>query len=409
MKFLRRLASGAVAVAWLAGLPVVHAATLDITAQFRADSSKPHENKFVNTTPNSGYCTWYTAYCESAGLFSLMWASSIKGGPIQPNHENTRQGAMLKAPANWRTVQLTHTGTGHTETVKFRVAGIGAQLWLSPPAREIVGGDVDEKAALQMIFGSPWWQAPSPCTGNSSDRSGAFFFWRTPTEGVCAKRSQYPIPWFEFRYPSFAYELLTPNPIGMAGGRYEGSLTLSVGPGQDFDFGDVLIPTDPLLTLNFTLDVEHVLKVEVPPGGNRVELEPREGWQAWLNNGSRPTELFRDQMFHISASSPFTMTLECQYIIDQSCGIRAPGSDRTHAVWMYVTLPAGLTNIHGQAVNRRLLSLSSNINKFLSVAYVDRKPGTLHFYIAPSTVSGMLGRGPNSYTGTVTVIWNSEV
>lgn len=409
MRFLRRLASGAFAVAWLAGLPVVHAATLDITAQFRADSGKPNENTFVNTTRNSGYCAQFPAYCESAGIASLSWAVGAAGGPVQANHEDVRQGVMLKAPVSWRKVQVTHTGTGHTETLEFRVVGIGGSIGLTPRASEIVGGGVDEPAAKPMIFGSPLWQAPSPCTSSNNNLSPEGFFWRTPTEGVCAKRSQYQIARLSYDGMSFAYELRTPKPMRMTAGRYQGSLTLSVGPGQDFDFGDVVIPNDPVLTLNFTLDVEHVLKIEVPPGGNRIELEPPEGWQAWLSNGGRSTALVRDQMFYISASSPFKMGLECQYSSGWPfCEIRRPGSASSYVVQVLVTLPAGVT-YQGNPVNRRPVSVGLLPHKFLTDRYIDREPATLHFEIDRDSASKMIAEGRHTWSGGITVIWDAEV
>lgn len=414
MKFLRRLASGAVAVAWFASLPGVNAATLDITAQYRADSAKPRENTFVNTTRNSGYCAQFPAYCESAGIASLNWAVGAAGGPVQANHEDVRQGVMLKAPAGWRKVQVTHTGTGHTETLEFRVVGIGGSIGLTPRASEIVGGGVDELTAKPMIFGAPLWQAPSPCTGSNSNLSPQGFFWGTPTEGVCAKRSQYQIARLSYDGMSFAYELRTPKPMRMAAGRYQGSLTLSVGPGQDFDFGDVVIPNDPVLTLNFTLDVEHVLKIEVPPGGNRIELAPPEGWQAWLNNGGRSTDLVRDQMFYISASSPFKMGVECQYDGGWSsqavCDVKRPGSASTYYVLVSVTLPAGVTHGHGgpPVIRRQLPGLKSPY-PFVSDRYIDREPATLHFEMPRDQADKMIAEGRHTWSGGITVIWDAEV
>jgi hypothetical protein len=42
--------------------------------------------------------------------------------------------------------------------------------------------------------------------------------------------------------------------------------------------------------------------------------------------------------------------------------------------------------------------------------YVDRKPGTLHFEIAPDEVGEMIKpRQPRQYSGWVNVIWDSEV
>ncbi|WP_249410693.1 hypothetical protein [Pseudomonas sp. St316] len=344
-------------------------------------------------------------------MFSLRLGTGASGGPIQANHEDVRQGAMLKAPASWRTVQVTHAGTGHTEMLELRVVAMGGAIGLTPNPTDIVGGGVSDETAYNMIFGSTWWQAPTPCVRQGASISHAWFFWRTPTEEACAKPARYLIPRFQYQDLSFAYELRTPNPLKMAGGQYRGSLTFGIGPGQDFDFGDVVIPNDSALTLNFTLDVEHVLKVEIPPGGNQVELEPREGWKAWLSNGSKPTVLFRDHPFLISTSSPFTMRLECRYMAGTECGVTAAGSAIYYPVDVYVSLPDGLTHPNGQPVNRHTVPVAGFANpvRFLPIRYIDRKTGTLHFQIRTASVSAMLDREPDTYTGGVTVIWDSEV
>ncbi|AEV64684.1 Hypothetical protein PSF113_4695 [Pseudomonas ogarae] len=236
------------------------------------------------------------------------------------------------------------------------------------------------------------------------------FFWKTPVEGVCAKGANYLIPGFSYRYLDFAYELRTPNPLKMSSGQYTGSLTYSVGPGQDIDMGDVMLPNDSALTLNFNLEVQHTLQVEVPPGGNRVELVPQEGWQSWLNSGRKPTRLFRDQRFHISASSRFKMALECQIISGNTCAISEAGTGHAVPVDVSVSLPDGLTDAAGQPVNRRrLLRDGSGTELFQPGFYVDRRPGTLHFEVARTSVEEMLDSGAKAYTGNVTVIWDSEV
>jgi len=69
----------------------------------------------------------------------------------------------------------------------------------------------------------------------------------------------------------------------MRAGTYRGQVTYSVGPHKDFDLGNVMLPNDEQITLNFILSVDHILKVEIPPGGERVELLPQGGWQGWLS------------------------------------------------------------------------------------------------------------------------------
>lgn len=72
-----------------------------------------------------------------------------------------------------------------------------------------------------------------------------------------------------YGYLDFAYELRTPDPLKMSSGNYTGTLRYSMGPRGDFDFGDVMIPDDTELTLDFNLEVQHTLKVDIPPGGEK--------------------------------------------------------------------------------------------------------------------------------------------
>ncbi|MCL6703588.1 hypothetical protein M8Q45_19155 [Pseudomonas sp. T1.Ur] len=405
---------GFIASAFLiAPLSTANAANMVITAMFRADSSKPHENKFVNTTPNSGYCSWYPASCQSQNVFSLSVPGfNTRGGSIAANHTNPREGAMLKAPANWRTVQITHGTTGETKNVEIRVVGIAATYVLHPFATEIVGGGASALEAHSLLWNGAWMYAPSPCTGAflaAFTPQSYRFYWRTPVEAVCSKQARYPIQHFRFWEMSFTYEMRTPNPLQMSSGQYAGALTYRLGPGQDFDFGDVVIPVDPNMTINFRLNVEHALKVDIPPGGNRVELAPQDGWQAWLSRGRAPSRLFRDQTFRISSSARFKMHLECQYTIGNTCAIW-DGDGHSAPVDVSVSLPHGLTDASGQAVKRRpLLRDGSGTQLFQPGFYVDHKPGTLHFEISRANAEQMVAEGDGTYSGNVTVVWDSDI
>ncbi|MGO4325184.1 MULTISPECIES: hypothetical protein [unclassified Pseudomonas] len=415
MKPLSVAVRSVVSVLLFSCVPAANALTQDISALFRPDPSKPNENTFLNTTPISGYCADRPSDCRATGMFSVRLRLSANTiSPIQANHEDPRQGAMFKVPASWRPVQVTHTGTGEIETVEVRWSGFGSRQLFSNSVIELVGGGASVWGAHRALWsGLEWVYAPLPCqySGVSLYNITSYaFFWKVPTEGVCGKTARYLIPAMSYNYLDFAYELRTPNPLKMSSGQYTGSLTYSVGPGQDIDMGDVMIPNDSALTLNFKLDVEHTLKVEVPPGGNRVELVPQEGWQSWLNSGRKPTRLFRDQSFHISASSRFKMGLECQYISGNTCAISEAGTGHAVPVDVSVTLPNGLTDAAGQPVNRRrLLRDGSGTELFLPGFYVDRRPGTLHFEVARSSVEEMLDSGAKAYTGDVTVIWDSEI
>jgi hypothetical protein len=401
-------------IACTVALPVI-AEDVSITAVFKPDSAFPHLNKFKNTTPPSGYCASYPDQCLSNEMFSLQVPIQFNSRvPILANHSSARQGAMLKAPAQWRELTVYHETTREPERVRVRVAGIGSKL-VTDDVMQLVGGADDYRQAHNLLWGSSWVNSPPPCLYSGVGWYGTTtynFFWKTPAEAVCAKQAKFNVPWLRLDHLDFAYELETPNPLGMSSGHYTGSLTYSVGPQGDFDFGDVLLPTDSALTLNFNLDVQHTLKVDIPPGGEKVQLVPAGGWQSWLYAGRKPVRLFRDQTFNISASSRFKMQLECEFgSFPYDCQLDDRVSKRRVELRVSVSLPNGLNDLAGQPVRQmRLRPGAANALQFQPGFYVDRAPGVLHFEVPQSQMEFMLepGAGP-FYRGSVTVIWDSEV
>ncbi|WP_414912233.1 hypothetical protein [Pseudomonas sp. IT-P44] len=388
---------------------------VSIQASFRPDSANPQQNRFKNDTPPSGYCADYPVQCSDNEMFSLRVPIQFhSNAPIEANHASPRQGATFKVPAQWSELSVVHEATGEPETVRVRIAGLGS-TYVTEDVISLVGGGSDYRIAHNQLWGASWVYAPVPCLYSGVGYFGSEyyrFFWKTPTEGTCSKQARFDVPWLRYDYLDFAYELVTPNPLGMSAGRYTGNLTYSVGPNGDFDMGDVMQPTDSALTLNFTLEVQHTLKVEIPPGGNRIELVPQGGWQAWLTQGRKPTRLFRDQTFNLSSSSRFKMNLGCQYVVNaETCALKDRVSNHYVPINVSVTLPNGLVDAASQPVNRRPLRRDgSGTEQFQPRFYVDRKPGTLHFEIAQDQVGEMIKPGvARSYSGLVTVIWDSEV
>lgn len=382
----------------------------DITAVFRPDPANPMSNKFINTTPQSGLCPWHVpAKCEAVNTFSIRNTEfrANASGPILANPEDPRKSAYFKVPSEFRDLQVTHRGTGRVETVQMRIAGIGARWNVSYPPGVSAW-------AMPGVGWSTYWQgAPAPCMPINYLAAGtafALFFWIVPENaGACSVANGTEIARMNYSTLEYGYELRTPNPLGMDTGIYEGSITYTMGPGADMDFGDMMIPQDNVLTFNFTLSVEHVLKVDLPPGGNRIELLPEGGWQAWLNRGRQPARLSRDQTFTIAASSRFKMNLECGLVIGNTCGLRNDAGDEV-PMQIAVSLPFGLRDQYDQAVDKLPLRLDGvGTEMFQPVHYVDNRPGTLHFEVAKDDVEGMLNAPGSTYSGTATVVWDSEV
>lgn len=393
------------------------AAVLNIDATFVPDSAAPHKNEFINKTPSQGFCLQVPQACKPEGLFSLIAPIAFTANaPIRANHTDPRQGGMARVPSQWRDVEVTHE-TGEKQRLKVRIAGIGHESLLPVSVGQITG--TAGPAGWEKLWrGGSWMYAPSPCLGVGWSTVGNFgfnSFWRVPEDaGACTKQALFDIPMaFKYQYFVFGYQLITPDPLKMQSGTYTGTISFSVGPRLDFDMGDVMQPDDSVLTLNFNLDVQHTLKVDIPPGGEKVQLLPAGGWQSWLAAGRRPVTLFRDQTFNISASTRFKMQLRCGVSMGErtECAINNPDEDRRVPVYVSVSLPAGLTDLSGQPVRRqRLRPGPENALQFQPGFYVDRAPGTLHFEIPPLWVEQMVRPGVASrYSSGVYVIWDSEI
>jgi len=388
------------------------AGTVEVRAEFRPDPANPQVNRFKNTTPSSGYCEHFVGYCTPRGLFSLNLPlgsfPQTTGGPVAAHHADPRQGAYLKVPSEWRRVTVTNE-QGNSAELEIRISGIGGRADHYGDVQVITGGG----NYWNLWSAGRWSSAPAPCVASGGLNGNSYYviwFWLVPENaGACATQALFDLPRFEYRYVHFGYELRTPNPLAMSAGIYHGSQTYTVGPGMDFDLGDNVLPHDNIATLNFILDVDHVLKVEVPPGGNHIRLEPQGGWQAWLQNGRKPSRLFRDQTVNLWASSQFKMNLECGEPMGNTCSLRNASGHQV-PLDVAVTLPAGLSDAAGRPVNRLPLTLDgSGTELFQPARYVDRKPSTLHFEVKADGVAQMLEHPGSTYNGTVTVVWDSEV
>ncbi|MHC8409786.1 hypothetical protein ACYZTR_06355 [Pseudomonas sp. Hz4] len=388
-------------------MPSAQAANQEIRALFQPDPAQPSKNVFINKTPNSGYCASYPSQCTENGMFSIQI-------PVRFNSQramNRGEILQLRAPANWRSLTVTNAETQKTETVEVRIIGMGSEYVLSDAATVLTGVSDNLLAHQALWKENSWVNAPAPCqySGVGLLVPHAYrFFWKTPQESLCTKTTQFHIPAISFNTVDIAYELRTPYPLGMSSGLYTGSLTYSLGPQADFMFGSLMYPDDAALTLDFVLDVQHTLKVDLPPGGDKVSLEPAGGWQQWIDGGRKPTSIFRDQMFYISASSRFKVMMQCA---------SSPGGDRCRMfgggnvtdVRTLLTLPAGIT-FSGYPVGGFALRHNVWSGPFQPSQYVNRQGGLLRFEIPSDAIQRLLQPGTSASLSTdITIIWDSEV
>ncbi|MFU2329845.1 hypothetical protein [Pseudomonas sp. NFX98] len=395
------------------------AAAIGVTATFKPDPGNPMRNEFINTTPFTGHCSIYPTFCEGLSIFSILVPIEFNSiGPIEAGHTDTRKGAMFKPPTEWTSLQVTHQETGEQSTLQVRIASIGGRYYLPDRVQNIIGEgapDSNPDAHEMLWSGYNWTYPPAPCGytgGMFVEPTWRSFFWLTPPGSSCVPTAAYRIESLRYDMFQIGYELRTPNPLEMTPGQYIGSLTYGVGPGRDFDLGDIMLPTDDSLMINFNLDVQHTLQVEIPPGGDKVQLVPAGGWQSWLQAGRKPVRLFRDQTFTISASSRFKMQLECGKALLFNCLVVDPVSGREAVVQVSVSLPNGLTDLAGQPVHRQPLriGLGQERQVFQPGHFVHREPGILHFEMSPYYVNQIVQPGVAArYVGNIAVIWDSEV
>ena len=387
---------------------------MDISAVFRPDPANPLQNRFINVTPVSGHCELQPAFCQERGLFSLLTPIGFQSiGEIQAEHADQRKGAMFRVPGLWQRLTVRHAETLEEEIVEIRIVSIGGRYILPDTAENLVGeGEpTDSQGWHTRLWGDWTWFPPAPCSatgGMYTQPKSRTFFWLTSGNSVCAAKANYAIPSLTYERMQIGYELRTPNPLQMSSGHYTGNLTYTLGPGMDFDLGDIMQPDDSALTLNFNLEVQHTLKVDLPPGGNKVALEPENGWQQWINGGPKPRRIFRDQTYYISASSRFKVMMQCQDSLGgERC--RMYGGGHVTDVTTRMTLPAGFT-YQGNPVGRLPLRHETWTEAFQPSQYVNRQVGVLHFEIPSDAIESLLKPGIGASLSTnITIIWDSEI
>ncbi|MFJ2481090.1 hypothetical protein ACIOWE_12510 [Pseudomonas sp. NPDC087598] len=387
--------------------PAIEAASREIRALFQPDSSQPNKNVFVNKTPNSGYCATYPAQCSDNNMFSIQL-------PVRFNDIRTlkpNDSIDVRVPANWRQLTVTNAETGDAEMVEVRIIGIGSQYVLSDAAYTLTGETDPLEGHRKLWAEGSWVNASAPCLYSGVGAYGDNryrFFWKAPVEAACSKTAAFTIPSMYFDTLDFAYELRTPNPLRMSSGLYTGSMTYSMGPSGDFSLGPLMDPDDGILNLDFVLDVQHTLKVDLPPGGNRVVLEPEGGWMRWIDSGKKPIKIYRDQIFYLSASSRFKVMMLCNSFGGPRCNLRSPKGNSTEVITQ-LTLPAGITGPGGGDVKLLQLQYNTWVGPFQPSVYQDRKVGSLRFEMPKDAIDFLIRPGfSDTFTGNITVIWDSE-
>ncbi|WP_414147767.1 hypothetical protein ACMGGR_20815 [Erwinia sp. BNK-24-b] len=408
MKMLSALAGAGLLILGLAA----NAATMEITAAFTPSMSQPEHNQFINTTPQSGYCATWPDSCSS-NVFSIALPLTLAIiNPIKAN-DTPRNNPYFAFPNKLVTLNVTNEA-GDIAKVSFRVSGFSSRYT----------NNIGQYDWVNSSFMFP--NLPCKYSGASWGVGNWYhFLWSvTSDSGACYKISTIdrtePSSFFNM---SVAYELVSPDPLRMSSGIYKGALHLTVGPGGDFDFGDNYQASDSQLTINFTLSVNHELKLTTTAEAQKVTLEPcaqgrtcteeegKANWERWMVTRITP-QLTGRSNFTLSSSGAFTVYLACEQQSGTNCALKSDNSAQLVPVQTLLTLPDNIVDsTTGSTVSRRPLALGRDLtrNTFITKSYGENKSGSIDFLVEQRDVDTMLKTRPDTYRGAVTVIFDPQI
>lgn len=366
----------------------------------------PSKDAFVNTSQSGPMCGNTPYKCGDRKSLSARMLPVSKT-PLTINNPDPRQGLFFKIPSGWHDVTVYHNKTRESRTVQLRFISIAVRLATRPDITAITGiHDIGQAHIALWEAGGPG-VAPPGCTslyGQAVDEFNYELVWTPQGDTSCSKRNLFTITRAD-PTSEIIYEIRTPSPLDMTTGTWDGLLPLRVGPGMDIDFGDNVTSSDPVFDIRAELNVEHYMSIVFPSGADRLALEPDNGWVAWVNRGSRPERIARDQPFRVSSSVYMRMLIECQYDMGEDCAIQNPAGHQVPVVTR-MTLPGDMRLLTGGPVDKARLSNTFAL-KAAPSQFVDDQTGKLHFEVARNDVDAMLAHPDTTYSGNVTVIWDS--
>lgn len=386
----------------LFGLPA-QAASINVTGEYKPAAYEAEYGKFINTTPCS-------VAQEMTGDFWCKGTASLdkeQAVVIQTtihrtvkNNGNLRDAITYQKFTGKKTVELVNEH-GDRKTLSFILTNIGGSH----------NGNILDVASLT---GSKWLETVS---GDCKLRLGtwASYYWleyffdinksSQMMGGICYNnnfKKDFVSAETYMRRFYIGYRLAPPDPLKMQNGTYKGSLTLTVGANQDLDFGNGNY-SDSTLTVNFSLKVQHQIKVEFPAGSDKVVLQPPGGWHDWIYRGEshQPPYLIAELPYRLWSSSDYKVWLNCQYSEGDSCMLNS------EKLRMQVLLDVIYVNKAKKEIALKhgiTQSFTTNIdgpyiNEVRSIIFKVRKP----------VLALMMEHPGSTYKGNVTLIYDAAI
>jgi hypothetical protein len=387
----------------VSNMSMANAATVEIRAAFKPSEGR---GEFVDTTPPSGFCTQYGGCAEQ-----------IRSVAVPIEYDRTVLSGLpplarrwsLHTPPQARVTLL--SGTGEPLEVSFQVTHVAQVLSGS-------GINKNENPAMHSSTGGNCsFVAPYGGGGNSQG-----FIWRIAdpiSPGLCypatAGTSAERDITVSAQSLSVGYRLITPQPYTLKEGIYQGSVTYSIGETGDFSLGSQVSQlSDSSLTFNFTLQVQHELSVEFPPGSDNITLGLPDyyagGWHDYLSGAlPAPYTLKTLMPVQISSSGPFNLTLRCPDIgAHRRCLIRDAARQTPVTTSIYFFPPHGAL-LDSQQIPQAQLVPDQTLHFTLAHRLMNVR-GVLDIGVNPVDFRQYVLTTPGvKFTGEITLVFDAEL
>lgn len=405
-------------IVMLALSAVVHSATINLTAEFtpRINNSNS-DGVFINTTPISGYCKLYPTYCNADVVSVHLPLSTEISYPIVANNE-PRDGVYFNFPKTPKVLTVRNQNTGEKFDVIFRITNFSSVARKNSNQYDWDEGGKD----LSAPRGGGCSFYATSLSNNEVNR----FIWGTKENTFpCLKISRVdrtePSTFSEM---SIGYSLIAKDSLLTIGsGIYVGKLSFTVGPGGDFDFGDNYKANESVLDVNLILSVNHDLIVTTTPESRALSLQPcsagkvcteeqgKQNWERWMITKITPQLTARSD-FWLSSTGAFTTYLQCEYIQGEHCAIKSDNNGQLVPVKAYLSMPDNIINRQtNSTVLRAPMAINKDVlnNTFLTRDIGSNRKGSIDFLVTQQDVDTMLMTRPDTYRGTVTVIFDPQI
>ena len=401
------------------------AATMNITASFTPSVSSPENNTFTNTTPTSGFCSSWPKYCSGSDASIALANITLRGNGSLSSSDSTPKNNFYVDLPHSTIVDVVNTVTQEKTQVTFKIVGFSGR-WT-----QLTGGGTSGWSRGNFAY--PTNTTCSSATGGAGmgTGSGAWSTWLAWGWGMsgqpCYKINTLSSRDITSSYlygTSISYSLVTPNPLKLSSGIYTGYIDWTIGPDGDISFGNKWDASDSMLRVNFTLSVNHELKLSATADNQQVALQPcasgevctaeqgAANWERWMINLITP-ELTGRSNFSLSSSGAFTVYLQCEQQSGSDCALRSDNTpSQTVPVQSLLTLPRGIVDAStGSTVSKRRLAVGRDLTKnvFMTNSFGENQAGSIDFLVSKKDVDTMLKTRPDTYRGAVTVIFDPKI